>query len=392
LRESPKVAVIVMQSHYLRNTPFLFSSGGHPAAAGNLGKHWLISAALLAFSLLSPQIFAQSSSNRGATLPEHRFKSGESTMRAFRPTVEEARQSIVEIQLDGKAVAFGTIVEANGLIITKASELKEGKLTCKLANNVVVDAELAASDDANDVALVKITAADLKPIQWDPANDATVGQWVVTSGIKVMPEAVGIVSVPQRKILHKRAIIGVMHDTNAATAKIASVTPGLGAAKAGLKAGDVIVSINETTIKNWEELAKTLRQYREGQTVKLRVQREDQDEFEVSVQMVDERNALSTPRRGRSGFSRQEMMNRMGGELSKRAEGFASAIQHDTVLQPWQCGGPLLNLEGKAIGINIARAGRIASYALPAELVQQIVENLKAQFQTTVNAEAKQGN
>jgi serine protease Do len=71
-------------------------------------------------------------------------------------------------------------------------------------------------------------------------------------------------------------------------------------------------------------------------------------------------------------------MNRLGTELSQRSEGFELAIQHDTVLQPWQCGGPLVNLDGKAIGLNIARAGRIASYALPAVLVKQIVEDLKS--------------
>ena len=36
------------------------------------------------------------------------------------------------------------------------------------------------------------------------------------------------------------------------------------------------------------------------------------------------------------------------------------------MLQPWLCGGPLVNLDGEAIGLNIARAGRVTTYALPA--------------------------
>ena len=70
----------------------------------------------------------------------------------------------------------------------------------------------------------------------------------------------------------------------------------------------------------------------------------------------------------------------MVGEVSLRAEGFEQVIEHDTVLHPWLCGGPLVNLDGKAIGLNIARAGRVTTYALPAQLVQRIGEDLKTRF------------
>jgi len=59
---------------------------------------------------------------------------------------------------------------------------------------------------------------------------------------------------------------------------------------------------------------------------------------------------------------------------------FELALQHDTVLQNWQCGGPLVDLDGRAVGLNIARAGRVASYALPAELVRSIYDNLRARI------------
>src|SRR5206468_13134573 len=120
-----------------------------------------------------------------------------------------------------------------------------------------------------------------------------------------------------------------------------------------------------------EELIKTLRQFREGQSVKLRVQRE-KEEFEASVQMM-----LPKPDSQGRGFDREERMNRMGSEPSERAEGFELAIQHDTVLQNWQCSGPLVNLEGKAVGLNIARADHVSSYALPADVVQRALRNLR---------------
>jgi serine protease Do len=170
-----------------------------------------------------------------------------------------------------------------------------------------------------------------------------------------------------------------MLDYEASSAKIREVMPGLGAEKAGLKPGDVLLQVNAQPVKNSKELTGTLRQFREGQTVTLRARREDQ-EFDASVQMMIPKLELTW-----RGSDRQERMNRLGGDVSQRAEGFGLAIQHDTVLQPWQCGGPLLNLDRKAIGLNIARAGRVASYALPAALVKQLIEDLKPRTQIPVN-------
>ena len=67
----------------------------------------------------------------------------------------------------------------------------------------------------------------------------------------------------------------------------------------------------------------------------------------------------------------------MGSELSRRRKDFPLALQHDSMLQSNTCGGPLLDLSGDVIGINIARAGRVASYALPMETVLPIIELLK---------------
>ena len=92
--------------------------------------------------------------------------------------------------------------------------------------------------------------------------------------------------------------------------------------------------------------------------------------------------------RGGRGFGRADRMNQMGSMTSQRAEDFELVIQHDTVLQNWQCGGPLMNLDGKAVGLNIARAGRVASYALPASVLKPAIARLIAQ---TESIETKRG-
>ena len=61
--------------------------------------------------------------------------------------------------------------------------------------------------------------------------------------------------------------------------------------------------------------------------------------------------------------------SKVNGPRNVRLSGFDRVIQHDTVLDPEECGGPVLDTSGNVVGLNIARAGRVVSYALPASLV-----------------------
>jgi S1-C subfamily serine protease len=76
-------------------------------------------------------------------------------------------------------------------------------------------------------------------------------------------------------------------------------------------------------------------------------------------------------------------------DVSRRAQGFEQAIEHDSVLPPWLCGGPLVNLDGEAMGLNIARAGRVTTYALPPGLVQRIFASLKSRMAAPQKAAAR---
>ena len=62
-------------------------------------------------------------------------------------------------------------------------------------------------------------------------------------------------------------------------------------------------------------------------------------------------------------------MNRLGVGVSGRRDGFPVVLQHDTVLKPADCGGPLVDLDGRAVGVNIARGGRVETYAVPSDVL-----------------------
>lgn len=53
------------------------------------------------------------------------------------------------------------------------------------------------------------------------------------------------------------------------------------------------------------------------------------------------------------------------------------AFQHDSMLTSKTCGGPIIDLSGSIVGINIARAGRVSSLALPVNEIRDVIEDLK---------------
>ena len=150
-------------------------------------------------------------------------------------------------------------------------------------------------------------------------------------------------------------------------AKVEQLTPGSPAEKAGLKVNDRILSVSGKTVEDGDALITLLQGYKPGDAVTLHVQRGE-----------EELDLKATLGRRPATANRGETQNRMGSELSERRTGFPTILQHDTVLKPADCGGPLVDLDGRVIGINIARAGRTESYAVPSEVILPLLKDLKS--------------
>lgn len=297
-------------------------------------------------------------------------RSSPQVLAAFRKVVDGPSRSTVRIRCRGKDVALGTVVGARGWILTKASELK-GKVKCKLWDGRQLPARIVGVNKRYDVALLKIKAGGLRPVRWNASQTAPVGNWVATPGLGQDPVAVGVVSVAARK--PARSLLAAMNPKGGYLgialgegAKIGQVIHGSAAAKAGLKAEDTILAISGKATRDGEEVLTTLGRYKPGDVISIRVKRGDR-ELVVKAKLGK-----------RTGMSRTDFQNRLGGPLSKVRQGFPVILQHDTVLRPSDCGGPLVDLDGRVIGLNIARAGRTESYAIPAEVLRPLVEELRA--------------
>ncbi|MCG8585621.1 MAG: PDZ domain-containing protein, partial [Pirellulales bacterium] len=164
--------------------------------------------------------------------------------------------------------------------------------------------------------------------------------------------------------------LGVMLGQTDKGPKIERVVPKSAAADAGLKEGDVVIKVADQRMKSREQMVETVRDYKPGEVVTLTIIRDGE---ESSVRVTLGRRDMSSMRAGRL-----HAMNLMGGPISQRRTNFPNVLQHDTVLRPEQCGGPICDLDGNVVGINIARAGRVMSYAVPAETIVSVLPQLKS--------------
>ncbi len=285
---------------------------------------------------------------------------------AFREAVSTPAHSTVRILCDGRRAALGTIVDADGLILTKASELT-GNIGCQLFDGRRLEAKIIGVSEDDDLALLKVKADQLPVIRWSEADPPPVGSWLATPGLETVPLSIGVVSVAARVVERRMPALGVIIEEGDRGPVVREVLPRSGAAKAGLKSDDVITQLDDKQIGTRNSLVQAIRGHRPGDTVRLILIREGKT-LNVDVELLD----LTELANG------ETFQEDIGGRLSKRRTGFALALQHDTVLQPNQCGGPLVDLDGQVVGINIARASRVASYALPAAVVKPVVEKLKS--------------
>ncbi len=308
--------------------------------------------------------------SRAEILHSESFTRGAAVLAAFEGAIRDVRRSTVAVYSQaGERLALGTVVAADGLVVTKHSQVTQDaesrrQFQCELFDGRKVPARMLAHGERDDLALLKLEAADLTPVDLSPAPDLEVAQWVITPGIGRQPVSVGILSVTPRPILGAPGFLGVEGAVGEAGPVIEGIIHGTGAFGSKLLIGDTITHVGERRVATFTELGAAVRHHRPGEHVPLTVLRDGQE------QVVD-------VRLGRHPSYRPTPPDSMSGPISVRREDFSVALQHDSVMDPTECGGPLVDLSGRVIGINIARAERTTSYALAVEAIIRQLDELR---------------
>jgi serine protease Do len=296
---------------------------------------------------------------------------GTAVVAAFEAQRQILQTSSAVILSGRKEIGYGVVISAGGLILTKASEvLNVPDLAVTVDQTNYREVKLLMVDATWDVALLKVEASGLLPVVYAATSALPQGTWVVANGASTRTARrllAGIVSAKIREIpAAGGAALGVILNPKSKILEVADVNEKSGAKEAGLQKGDVILSIEGKKVKKAEELAEILKDRKAGSTVKMILRREGK-EITVDVRLAARGEMFADP------MNRNDQMS---GEFSPRRSGFPRVMQHDILGNRSVEGGPLLDLDGHCVGMNIARANRAESFAIPLEDLKEIAARL----------------
>ena len=296
--------------------------------------------------------------------------------RALVPSVKSASAGTVEVRVWRKRVSYGTIVGPE-TVLTKWSEVSRDlrSLSCRTGAGEWLPAVVSGVYPDADLAMIKVAGLEVDPVVFAGEKDLRPGSFLCLTRPDGEAAGMGVVSVMPRSLRSSdRAFLGVAMDLEfkGPGVLVRRVELGTGAERSGLMASDIILEVTGKKVNGSFELSTLLQRLDPGQKVKIRFAR-GEEEREVEVELG------GRPRAPRIPYSRMEQMNNMGGHrYSEVRDGFSSVVQSDMQIAPEDCGAPVVDLEGRVVGLAIARAGRIKTFIIPSSAIKKLLASKPA--------------
>ena len=309
---------------------------------------------------------------RGMSRATSYMKNNDQIRSLLGPTIAPAAAATVRVLGNDRAVALGTVVAADGLIVTKASQLTE-KPECQLADGRKLPATVVGRDEATDLALLHVDAKNLTPIAW-AAGPAAPGSLVAATGPAEGPAMIGVISDVQQAMPgpgrrnEQHGWLGINLKPEGEGPQVQTVSPESAAEKAGLKNGDQIKRVDGEDVRSADELIEKLSGMPPNKRVTLVVERQRQ-----GTGVGSNPGPLARPpaagQLGRRPVQRSPLgiCRRHSARSGDRAHGLRRSAGRSRRPLPGREHRPRL---------------RVTSYALPSSVVQETVEKIRARAKT----------
>ena len=342
--------------------------------------------------------------NQPAKNPDQFTKRDPDLADSLRLITDKNRPSVVRLIGDsnvqetelGQDSVLGTLVSTNGLIVSKYSIAKEMR-QCVFQDGHKWPFRIIGIDDKKDLCLIRVNRRGLTPIKFR----SDLGQQNVSTrqqrfnSLRLIPPTAGSLALSVgdgNKIAAFGMVTMGLHDFKIQQPdcpdcvdlgitvspypslsrvngvvypfrkgiKVLRVYPRSVGERFGLLVGDLINTVNGESIYDRQVLDQETKKIRAGDVMTMKVFRRG-----VPRELTYKIPAVKKTLHDRWG----------GGPYSDRRFGFGPVIVHDSVLAPQNCGGPLVDVDGNVIGINISRSMRVASFAINIEDVFLFVKS-----------------
>jgi serine protease Do len=280
----------------------------------------------------------------------------------------------------GRALAGVTFVGKEGYFVSKASEvvsLHDCRLRPRPGDDTWAVREVRR-DVKVDLVLGQAVASDnrpvpVTPVTWAPSVSAGLGQWLVSPALTALEEGregvpnfdlrLGVLSASRRAIPGQGAALGITGRPSDGGLQINGVAEESPAFLAGLQENDLLVAVDGQPASSIPDVNVIIQKHQIGDEVELKIKRQGKE--------IRKRVRLASRSRVVANWEGDDYAN---GGISIRTDDFPEILQHDLPLFPHDMGGPVFDLQGRAIAVNIARADRITTFALPMERFRDTLE------------------
>jgi len=278
-------------------------------------------------------------------------------------------QSVCQVMVDHRPVGMATVIDASGVLLAKDSDIgrTSDAVDVTLPVGTTVRARRVVRDRDLDLVVLRIAGEDLVPVEWSDDEAPTSGTIVVSASSQWNGESWGVAGLDglrENAIDGLSGFLGIRVEQGTPDGpglKVTESTIGSPAWVAGLRVGDRVLRVAGRPVAEQGDIGRIVRAFGGGEVLLIEIDRDGTPRSlltRVTVRPDDRRIMQSTAM-----FP-----------ASRRASGFGGVVQHDTPLPCMRMGGPLLGLDGRAVGINIARPDRTATYALPAARIKPLLE------------------
>ena len=265
-------------------------------------------------------------------------------------------------------LALGTVVDQDGLSACKASTLPSHP-HCRLPDDRIVEAGIIGVDRSFDLAVLQIPPESVRPVAWLEGDPPSVGRIVLPVSSKGQPLSIGIISVAVRNLVNPRNPATTCHsgskrrghpffgtiDEQQGEYVVRAV---FGPAKvAGILPGDRLISIAGQRVTSDDDAAKSVDGKQSGTSCRL-------PSRETGKALAFELPLLPAVEIG--------SWNR-----TWRCDDFPIALEYSPPVETTECGGPIIDLSGRVVGITVGQSNPANGWAIPANSVQRIINAAK---------------